>query len=326
MPAAPNHFDFAQDCLARRGAAGLPIFPAALHAEVLMGTQGSDPFYTFGRLPWLKRPRQVQVEAFADFIHSSDPADVFPPLVACIAKARSDLRPSLAAYLYGALLHYILDRAVHPFVYFRTGFDEAGRLSGIYSRDHLRFEAALAATMRSRRPVPSNERAAPTAPAATLSAIGELYAAAFPGHVVAKDFPAAWKDFVVVRWLIRDPWGIKGAILDFFNGSTQFRAMMRKDRPSFGDTIDYANDKRTLWLRPSDGTPSVASVQEMYGQALKDADRLGGFLELALRGGISREDWDSALGGMNHEGCRRGETPRYFRSVYRPGDERLPAL
>jgi hypothetical protein len=326
MPAAPNHIDFAEDCLARRTAARLPSFPESLHGIILTGAQGSDPFYVYGRLPWRKRPRREQVSALADIIHGGNPADVFARLVNLVAASPEERREPLAAYLYGFMLHYLLDRAVHPYVYFRTGFDAEGQPTGIYSMDHLRFETALASVLTSRRKAGKRAGYArtPVADSTTLAAVGELFAAAFPGQVEAGDFPAAWKDFVLVRRLIRDPRGIKGTVLDFFGVKTVFRAMMRPDRPSIGDKIDYANELHTVWLRPADGAPSVASVMALWEEALKDADRVGVFLEHALHAGASQKDWATALGDRDHEGRRGGETMRYYRSVYRPSDQRLP--
>lgn len=324
MPAAPNHIQFAEDCLARRPAAGLPEIPAVLTSAVLAGTQGSDPFYIYGRIPWRPRPRHEQVQAFADFIHGGDSADVFAPLAARVAALPVGERPPLAAYLYGFLLHYVLDRTVHPYVYYRTGFNAEGNPIGIYSTDHMRFETALASLFVARRAKGVKEPWRKPAAGATLDAIGALFAEAFPGRVEAGDFRAAWKDFVTVRRVARDPWGIKGTALDFFGIKSLVRAMMRPDQPSIGDHIDYGNDAHTVWLRPGDGRPSAASVMDLWGEALKDADRLAAFLERAIQEGAARRDWQAAFGDLDHEGRHRGETMRYFRSVYRPSDQRLP--
>ncbi len=325
MPAAPNHIQFANDCLARREAAGLAEIPAAFRGAVLTGTQGSDPFYVYGRIPW--RPRQLpdEVHAFADFIHGGAPADVFPPLAAGVAAAPADEKAVLSAYLYGFLLHYVLDRTIHPYVYYRTGFDGQGLPLGIYSMDHMRFEVALASAFVGRRPGGLAEVwRAPSADGAALDAIDALFAGAFPDRAAPGQFRAAWKDYGTVRRLTRDPHGIKGTALDFFGVKSLFRAMMRPDHPPLGDRIDYANDSRALWLRPCDGRPSAASVPDLWEEAARDAGRLAVFLERAVEKGADRHEWEAAFGDLDHEGRHPGETMRYFRSAYRPSDRRLP--
>lgn len=325
MPAAPTHIQFAEDCLSRRSSAGLPALNPDLAGAVMAGTQGSDPFYIFGRIPWRRRARTAQVQAFADFIHGRAPAYLFPPLAARAAEASGDDKALLGAYLYGFLLHYILDRTMHPYVYFRTGFNAEGEPTGIYSKDHMRYETALASLLVSRRAAGGKEVwQGPVADAASLELIGSLYAEALPGRVEPGDFSLAWKDFVMARRLARDPWGLKGTLLDLLGVKSIFRAMMRPDRPSIGDRIDYANDTHAVWLRPGDGVPSVASVQDLWGDALKSADRLGAFLERAMQGGAERQDWEAAFGDLDHEGRHPGEKMRFFRSAYRPRDQRLP--
>jgi hypothetical protein len=42
---------------------------------------------------------------------------------------RGEERDVFAAFLYGTVLHYVLDRTIHPYVYGRTGRDENGRLT-----------------------------------------------------------------------------------------------------------------------------------------------------------------------------------------------------
>ncbi len=325
MPAAPNHIQFAHDCIGRRTAAGLAEIPAAFIGAVLAGTQGSDPFYVYGRIPWRPRERAEEVHAFADFIHGGEPADVFPPLAARLAAAPASEKAVLSAYLYGFLLHYVLDRTIHPYVYYRTGFDAQGLPIGIYSMDHMRFEVALASAFVARRPGGLDEVwRSPAADGAVLDAADALFSGAFPDRVEPGRFRSAWKDYGTVRRLTRDPHGLKGTALDFFGVKSLFRAMMRPDHRPLGDKIDYANDSHAIWLRPGDGRPSAASVMELWEEAVKDAGRLAAFLERAAENGADRREWEAAFGDLDHEGRHPGEAMRYFRSVYRPSDRRLP--
>lgn len=200
MPSEQSHFLFAIDCLeqaagaggtaatgltARRTADATAARSAGLDFDALIaGTQGPDPFFFYGRLPWARRRDIALAERFADIMHKEDPPRYFDALEAR-AQGESDRerRRSFLSFVAGLRLHYILDEALHPYIFARqascsrermamvdseegmtdretaelSGFlDPRGPAEQDYYLSHHRFEARLAMALHSwRRPAPA---------------------------------------------------------------------------------------------------------------------------------------------------------------------------
>lgn len=327
MPDAPNHLVFAEYFLAARVDAG------SLHLPSLWaGAQGPDPLYFYGRLGFRNREAGRRSHAAGEFLHTSDPADIFGPLCAALvggaggtggAEGADSIRRR--SFLTGFLLHYILDRCVHPYVYYRSGFDETGALGPEASAAHAAFEAAMAQALHAllrpgtRPPAPSALLgAAPRSEtAAALASADALLASAFPDRLHPGDYARAWHDMTAVLGILHDPWGIKAAVLDALGAhSSQARAMIIPLQPPasppfpWQDTLNLAG---ALWRRPDSGIESRATVPELYATALEDALRGAELLESVLDRRGSPEDGAlrDFLGGINHEGVQTGLRMRF---------------
>lgn len=330
MPAAADHYRFARARLAARSESGsrgadvarepLPLSPDM----VLIGTQGPDPFYFYGLVPWRPRPGRGRVAAFADFLHGADPLDFFPVLAdraaamdSALGGAGRDAAGRAVSFTYGLLLHYLLDRSLHPYVYYRTGFDAKGETKGIFGVDHGFFETGMGESGRGSE---SEESTSPgrlfAADADDLSAAGALFAAAFPERILSEDYAASWRDMRTVLGVLWDPTLVKRKVLDALGlHDTRPRSMMRPIRDPARDGIDYLNEAKTPWRHPVDGTDSDASVRELTARAASDAAEAEALLSAAAAGGAA--DWAELFRGINHEGNRPGETMRCYRSAYR---------
>jgi hypothetical protein len=218
MPSEQSHFLFAVDCLeqaagsggtaatglsARQAAEATAARLAGLDFDALItGTQGPDPFFFYGRLPWARRRDIALAERFADIMHKEDPPRYFDALEAH-ARGESDdeRRRSCLSFVGGLRLHYILDEALHPYVFARqascsrermaivdseegmtdretTGFsgflDPRSPSDQDYYLSHHRFEARLAMALHAwRRPEPTPE-AADTSPPSQARSTGTM--------------------------------------------------------------------------------------------------------------------------------------------------------
>jgi hypothetical protein len=299
MPAAPDHYRFA---LARLCAEG----PAASRPGlVLLGTQGPDPFFFRGLVPTRHRRGAARSVAFAEFAQHADPESLFGPIAAASAASRD--AEGAFRFLYGLLLHYALDSALHRYVFSRSGFDPEGKLSGRYAADHARFETGIAESFGIES-LPANDLQADTRPRSMLASgpaelglADEVLAAAFPGRVEPGEYGEAWADMFTVLEVLWDPRGAKRLLLDAVGlGRSHARAMMRPGLPD--PELDYLNLKREAWPDPADGRQSRESVPELIGAAGLVADRALALVE-AIRAGVDpRIGWEALAGGVTHEG------------------------
>lgn len=345
MPSMLNHWLFASDLIAGLSAAssgaGDPFASAVVeHRDiVLAGAQGPDPFFYYGKAPLRSRPDQKEISAFGDYLHAVDPAKVFPLLASRAAEEGPGRRRVAFAYLFGLLSHYLLDRALHPYVFYQTGFDSEGALTGRFSVDHSRFETLLGAAYLRRRTLRAKEtgtrpavlpRYRETAPRKSmrvdgdkLGVAGDLWVAAFPDRVRPRTYPDAWTDMRSALAFLWDPFAAKRAVYAVLGASgTKSRALIPPRRPARSDPIDYLNDEAAAWLHPVTGEPSSATVDELVATASRDAEAGREILAAAMASAPAVADasarWPALLRGVNHDGFREGETMRTYRSVYVP--------
>lgn len=336
-----SHWLFASDRIADLSApgsgAGEPLSSAvAEHRDiVLAGAQGPDPFYFYGKAPLRSRPDQKEISAFGDQLHALDPGAVFPGLASRAAEEGPGRRRVAFAYLFGLLTHYLLDRAFHPYVFYCTGFDSDGALTGRFSVDHIRFETTLGAAYLRRRSLRAREtglrpavlpRYRDTAPRRSmrvdgdkLGVAGDLWVAAFPDRVRPRTYPEAWTDMRSALSLLWDPFAAKRAAYAVLGASsTKSRALIQPRRPARSDPVDYLNEGAAAWLDPVSAEPTSATVDELVEAAARDAETARELLAAAMSGADVSARWPALLRGVNHDGFREGEIMRTYRSVYDP--------
>jgi hypothetical protein len=113
---------------------------------VWLGAQGPDPFFFYGRAPFKKRLGRDSFNHFGSTLHNQAPHKSLWPLIqhGWFGPHADD---TTRAYVIGALTHYVLDRTCHPYVFYRSGFDEHGSLTEHYNADHARLEVAIDAAL-----------------------------------------------------------------------------------------------------------------------------------------------------------------------------------
>lgn len=107
-----------------------------------LGTQGPDPLFYEGIVPGhMIRPKLAKAK-LGNEIHRSDGTKFMAQLL-----NQEDMNDGYKAFAFGQFCHYILDRICHPFVYYMSGFDQDGKLTGKYHYSHSHFESELDVAM-----------------------------------------------------------------------------------------------------------------------------------------------------------------------------------
>lgn len=342
MPAAGDHWRFA---LAALGELYGNVAVNRFARPETLGTQGPDPFYFYGLVPWLPRRRAAESHAFADWYHEASPEDVFVPLAkgafglsedkagshwkgATKAEGYETERSLSFAFLKGLLLHYILDRSVHPWVYWRSGFRAENETDSIQGARHARFESALASLEVIKQisecfailgPLAPNPREMFRADPAWLHAADALFTASFPTRYVPGMYPKAFRDMQIILSFLWDPGLRKRRILDAVGArESLLRAMIQPVTENERGTIDFSNIAQAAWRVPATGETKHSSVAELTREALADANSGLILLSAIEFGDIVPEDADfrALLGTVNHEGCPDGKKMEYSNSIY----------
>ncbi len=114
-----------------------------------LGTQGPDPFFYIGIVPFHAPHLLTAKKRLGNKIHKTDAKKYFQLLINRCHEL--DLMGNqyvknlkiFQSFVLGQFAHYLLDREVHPFVLYQSGFDEDGKITGIYHYLHAHYESQI---------------------------------------------------------------------------------------------------------------------------------------------------------------------------------------
>lgn len=309
MPGSLSHYVFFLE-VERRFA---PPFsdPGSGRALAILGSQGPDPFYFTGTL--LPSRRTSLHKVFADYAHDSAPGSYFPDLLR-VALA-TDAEPGFRDLVFGFLLHFVLDRRLHPFVYALSGFDESGRLSGKWQINHTAFETQadhlFASDLLQRHSYRElvNEL---LPPARKLPAVSAALVAAVPPQFRGIRYAQAVGDMRRAMSLLWEPGPLIRALL-----RRDFAALPRAAARPPVSTPPPAmlNPDREIWRLPATGEARSHSWADLVELALEDVAHILTWFDPG-GGDRSWEDpqwWaGQPFEQRNHEGLAPGQRNTFF--------------
>lgn len=309
MPAMMTHDFFGQDAFG----SALQVVEMSTPDErdaFLLGNQGPDPLFYIRLVP-----------AFDEFAKLGSDMHHVPPsaLLRTFKQALVDLpaeqQAQGRAYLAGFLCHYLLDRTVHPLVYFwERGLCGAG-VEGLDSSDagmvHAEVERDLDEmvlfakrnqTVEVYRPFESVLKGSDQ----MLDVVGTLYYPVVAEAVGEQEpslshvFPLSVSCFRIVQRLFWSPRQRKAALLGrlehplFHTRYSLVRAMSHRVRDVA--TSDFDNSEHKPWRDPFGNGVRTESFWDLYQQALEQvpqtlaaffADELSEPLAHEITGGIN---------------------------------------
>lgn len=308
MPQMVTHYQFGLDASEHLDSSIVSPNPEA-RAAFLLGNQGPDPFFFLLLCPW--RP---DLDEIGFLMHEARPTALLGAM-ASYANGLEGRRAVVAkAFVAGFACHYLLDRAVHPLVYYwQNGIIDAD--VGLTEEDedqvHSEIErdfdeavlyARFGTTVANVRPAELTL----AAPDSVLDVAGELFAFAAP-HVYGIKFPQeaygegvrAWRTLHRILW---SPTGTKRAILSnieiaLTHGSSILAGMAHKPRAEASSV--FANADRRPWVHPFTGEVHTESLEDLAKQALDAAPAL---VDALVGSGDSAKDLTQLTHGLNFEG------------------------
>lgn len=284
MPAMLTHDFFGQDAFG----AALPtvsLYTPDERDAFLLGNQGPDPLFYLMLTPPLK-----EFEELGETMHHVPTAPILLSLRAAVDELGERERGVGRAYLAGFVCHYMLDRAMHPFVYFwERGLCRAG-VEGLDESDHGVVHALIERdldemvlftksnqTIKTYRPYEEVLRGRD----AMLDVLGDVYFRSVVGELAEGEpsatrvFPLAVRCFRVAQRLFWSPRGSKAnalARLEKPLRHTRFsllRSMSHYPRAQI--TSDFDNRDHLPWRNPFTGEQSTQSFWDIYDGALAAA-------------------------------------------------------
>jgi hypothetical protein len=276
-----------------------------------IGCQGPDVFFYY--LPTFFRDdvkgigKRMHREHVADFIKAL--ALGFDSLSSLDSPLKEEAREAALAYFAGFLVHYSMDCAAHPYVYYKTGFPKlsSGELDGKHTAYHLTFESAvdtlLLKYLENKKPhegkwwqdIKQEAKEVRGVSGIIAGAVNEAYGTALKGRQIL----CAMDSMSFASRVLRSRYGIWKSILAFFENIILGHGFVSTlvHHQEIGDDVDYLNINKTLWREPWDGASRrYDSFRELFESAANEAADFINALWRHSEGGLSLGTFLKAVG------------------------------
>ncbi|MCQ6559660.1 hypothetical protein [Paenibacillus mendelii] len=267
MPNVWTHIIFGQKVLHSLGEEAF-IGDDSLRRMFNMGCQGPDFLFYHHFLPW---QRNMTMNKLGSEMHNHHCGLVMIDMLdAVCGRSTAPSAPDKAVvYTLGFLLHHILDRNMHPYVFSRSGFRKW---------DHQRFEVMMD-TLIVRKLLGIEtwktevwreiDIKAEKLPEVVVDAFEQVTAVHYPELAPAvrrEQWHAAIRDMIHAQRLFHDPTGIRSKLT--FGQIEPF--VYKRSIPA----LDILNEAEQPWLDPTDGKQTrTDSVWTLWDIAMEDGIR-----------------------------------------------------
>lgn len=320
MPAIQTHFAFAKfEALSPK---------KAYREAALLGSQGPDPFFFYGMLPWRKRKNSKEVNAYGTELHHSEISSLYSAMMK-YANEHKERKELLLSFIEGLMLHYVLDRNCHPYLFSITGYELEGeplKKKKYYASLHAKIEHAIdkiyGREQGTFEEVPSyclelvNDE--------ELMEISRMWFEANKVSVnnpnIAEDtFFLSIKDFNAAYKFINKPYKLKRNFIGVFMGKTSMAYSISYPRglDKVYPKADFMNVKKRYWLDPVTGEKRKETFHMLMANAKKEyLEYVVPMMDKARAGEDVTETLHLFYDGINHDGCKEGKIKTYMSPIY----------
>ncbi len=241
----------------------------------LLGSQGPDPFFFYGILPFLKADNKKEIRAYGTKLHKKDPVDSFEFFFEFANNSKE--KDVLYSYILGAGQHFILDRKIHPYVFYKTGFSDDDKLKRKYFCDHTLFETNLDVLLlddfyKDYKTTALNSILCDEDKVEEVSEMYYEFAKKNNEEVIEDDsFEDSYEHMCSIEKVLYSKRGIKKWFVNLLFKKTAFNTMMHPLKVKDRDKVDYLNTQKTLWKDPATETEHYESLYELIDQCAVEA-------------------------------------------------------
>jgi hypothetical protein len=310
MPALLTHDYFGQDVIAYIGGTFFNRDNETLSTELrnafLLGNQGPDPLFFTLFSPAIRISKE-----FGSLMHREKVDETIEAFREYASKRPEPQKSLVYAYLLGFICHFTLDSTMHPFVYAQqNALCDAG-VEGLDRSDasvvHGQIEADFDSMLLCQREgvdvsIHDYTDKVLKASDGTLSVLDAAYQAValevYDVELPAGLFARGVKDYRATVRFLYSPQGTKRALLGsverIFRNHSLLQAITL--RAGVGETCDFDNHEREVWINPFTDESDVTSFADLYHKAVAAAVDNAALL---VHGGAASD----LTKGLNFEGA-----------------------
>ncbi|MGQ7888079.1 zinc dependent phospholipase C family protein [Paenibacillus sp. WC2504] len=292
MPNIWTHLIFGQELMEQLGHDQM-LNDRQMRQVFSLGCQGPDFLFYHHFLPWKKDKTLNQL---GSLMHTKNCGPFLVNLLRQV-QGRGLYNPAVV-YVLGFITHHILDRNMHPYVFYKSGFKKW---------DHQRFEIIMDTLIVKHKrgiqtwktPVWKEIYVGEKLPLGVVPALIQATANNYPDmttNITEKDWNDAYFDMIKAQRLFHDPKGIKRLLT-----LGKISPLVYKKRVA---PLDYLNEAHTVWNCPTSLEETYThSIWDLWNIAMADGEIvLQAAIQVLLRG--SSDDlqaFTAVLGNRSYE-------------------------
>lgn len=291
----------------------------------LLGAQGPDPFFFYGLVPFLKLKNGKDIREYGSKLHKMDPSKAFSYFFEYANK--SEHKDILYAYILGAGLHYILDRKIHPYVFYKTGFSDDKKMKKIYFVDHTLFETNMDVLLINDKykDIKVKPKESILTREDKVLIVSEMYGKLAKeilniSLIDEKSFYDSYKHMITIEKVLYSPHSIKKKTIGALLKNTPVNTMMHPLKVKDDDVIDYLNLRKSEWIDPASGTIFNKSIYDLIEEAKMTSLEWLRIVNEAYGDNIITQDIDKFTNKYIYDGYVVGEKMKKFKNVYGRGE------
>jgi hypothetical protein len=283
---------------------------------VWLGSQGPDPFFFYGRAPFKSRLAKASMNQFGSLLHNQPPHQSIWPLLkhGWFGHQVDDVSK---AYVFGALTHYVLDRTCHPYVFYRSGFDEHGALTDHYNADHAKLEVEMDLALILHLNLSSSmyqPKVTLQVDPVSLQSISQLYYQAFSKHVNHEAYQQAVEDMkATYKFLYHGSWFNRLLVILIAGKRSLPFSLIHPNTISSDRSKMVLNLQQKKWRHPVSGIQSTESVITLIEKSENMIDKIAKLLSQDEVNESTVKKWCEDI---DYDGKKTGKTMQYFQSLY----------
>ena len=278
-----------------------------------LATQGPDVFFFYGFV-LKKRPNRRKVILFGRYLHR---ANSVKPYLFLIEYAKASKLDWLYKYVNALFAHYVLDRNVHPYVYYKTGFHDDPKIQRkVFHNHHVEFEAVIDL-------IYSKERNTFVKPVKTIKVdkskvkiVSKMFyeLAKYVGYegINEKTYYKAYKDMKFVQRVLYSRFGIKKTLFKIFGLRYPYcMSMPMKDKKYL--KYDILNKNKNTWFDCVENIERNESFYELVAKAKDELHDIDILFEEWKDKDVDIKKLEEFINNIDHTGFEVDAKKKYYK-------------